>query len=102
MLPGWDIAVDVTPAALETTFARAADAGTPARAALIVSPTYFGTTSDIPGTVHELSMIIHWSVAPYVECVISADAHFVGDVCMLLTCRTGVCVPPSRCAAAGG
>jgi hypothetical protein len=50
VLPGWDIAVDVTPAALEAAFASAADAGTPAKAALIVSPTYFGTTSDIPGT----------------------------------------------------
>jgi arginine/lysine/ornithine decarboxylase len=49
MLPGWDIAVDVTPAALEAAFARAAQSGTPAKAALVVSPTYFGTTSDIPG-----------------------------------------------------
>lgn len=51
VLPGWDIAVDVTPAALKAAFAQAADAGTPAKAALIVSPTYFGTTSDIPGAV---------------------------------------------------
>lgn len=55
VLPGWDVAADVTPAALEAAFARAAHAGRPAEAALVVSPTYFGTTSDIPG----VQMILH-------------------------------------------
>ncbi len=48
-VPGWDIAQDVTPAALEAAFACAAESGSPAKAALVVSPTYFGTASDIAG-----------------------------------------------------
>lgn len=51
VLTGWDIATDVTPVALEAAFARAAYAGRPAKAALVVSPSYFGTTSDVPGAV---------------------------------------------------
>lgn len=49
MMPGWDFAWDVTPATLEAAFASAAGAGRPAKAALVVSPTYFGTVSNIPG-----------------------------------------------------
>ena len=49
LVPGWGIAGEVTPAALDAAFAAAAAAGRPAKAALVVSPTYFGTACDIPG-----------------------------------------------------
>ena len=97
MLPGWDIAVDVTPAALDAAFARAAQAGKPAKAALLVSPTYFGTTSDIPGAVYA----VHQSL-----CLPTVPWHVFADIAavlrIVLMCRIGGCLPPPwRTAACG-
>lgn len=49
----WGLAGEVTAAALEHAFEAAAAAGSPAAAAVLVSPTYFGQVSDIAGAPGE-------------------------------------------------
>lgn len=53
VVEGWGLAGEVTAAALEHAFEAAAAAGSPAAAAVLVSPTYFGQVSDIAGAPGE-------------------------------------------------
>lgn len=86
-----DLGHNVTPEALESGFREALDRGLTPKAALVVSPTYFGVTSDISGLVRvcekfEAMLIVdeahgaHLDFLPHPYCLLSAlhqGAHLV-------------------------